>query len=187
MPSGFKMTFKAIRRITHYQKFKNVEKELYRFYGLVDTISGNAGCILFQTPPHFICNTENFDTLRQFLQLTDPEKRNVLEFRHSSWWNDEVYALLREHKAGFCIVSGLGMPSEAVFTNSLGYFRFHGPDQAYASQYSEEQLNEWAEIIKSAVVEYELNEVYCYFNNDNSGYAVDDAGALQRLVFDKTN
>jgi uncharacterized protein YecE (DUF72 family) len=182
MPAGFTMTFKANRRISHFRKFRGVEKEVQTFYGFQDELGPHAGCILFQTPDSFRCTAENTNVLRDFLALLEPGRRNVFEFRHPSWWNGQTAELLREHGAAFCVVSGLGMPSEVITTAPFAYFRFHGPAEPYASRYSQEQLRSWAAAIQREIETHGLREVYCYFNNDGEGYAPENAAGLRELL-----
>jgi uncharacterized protein YecE (DUF72 family) len=107
---------------------------------------------------------------------------HVIEFRDPSWWDDETYALLREHDVGFCTVSGLDMPDDTIITSSSAYFRFHGPSDAYASSYSEAQIEAWANKIENAVQSDSPERVFCYFNNDDQGFAVKNAAQLARCL-----
>jgi uncharacterized protein YecE (DUF72 family) len=175
---GFKMTFKANRLITHRKKFKDVEDVLRRFYDSVAVMDDKTGALLFQTPPSMKKNRETMQTLSRFLQQCDRRYPHVMEFRDPSWWDEETYALLREHDTGFCVVSGLDMPDDVVVCGSTAYFRFHGPGDAYASCYGEEQIDAWADTIATAVKKYSPAMVFCYFNNDDRGYAVQNARQL---------
>jgi uncharacterized protein YecE (DUF72 family) len=185
MPYKFKMTFKANQQITHRKRFKDVEEETRRFYNLVSNMGENTGCILFQAPPSFHFNETNFETLQLFLSHVDLSFKNAIEFRHQDWWNADVINLLKSHNVAFCTVSGLHMPSEAVVSADFGYFRFHGPDKAYASKYSNEQLYDWANRITEKVIKNGLKEIYCYFNNDFIGYAIEDARNLCQIIAGK--
>lgn len=182
MPEDFRMTFKVNRQITHQKKFLHAEEALHRFYKMTETLGNQTGCILFQTPPSFPCDDQNFRTLLQFMDVIDVSHRNVFEFRHTSWWNPEVIKLLKAHKAAFCNVSGLGMPSEVNITSEVAYFRYHGPGKPYASEYTEEQLQAWARTISEIQQKHELKEIYCYFNNDYFGYAIKNAKRLYELM-----
>jgi len=187
MPDNFKMTFKANRQITHYKKFHEVEEELNKFYGMTKNLQGNTGCILFQTPPSFQCDEGNFRLMLKFMDLLNRSFNNVIEFRHPSWWNRDVVKLLKAHNVSFCSVSGLDMPPEVVISANFGYFRFHGPGKPYASEYSEEQLVSWADTISQKAKQNSLKEVYCYFNNDYFGYAVENAKRMDELLKERLN
>jgi uncharacterized protein YecE (DUF72 family) len=187
MPDDFKMTLKANRQITHYKKFHEVEDDLKKFYNMTANLDDNLGCILFQTPPSFHCDEGNFRVMLKFMALLDHSLKNVIEFRHSSWWNEDVIKLLKAHKVGFCNVSGLSMPSDIIITSNFGYFRFHGPDKPYASEYSEEQLYSWADEISKTAKQNSLKEIYCYFNNDYFGFALKNARRMEELLKEKLN
>lgn len=182
VPENFTMTFKAHRQITHRKKFRDTEEDLRRFYSLVGQMEDQAGCILFQAPPSFHYNKQNLAVLEDFLKNTDPRRKNVLEFRHSSWWNEQVTRLLKHHRVAFCTVSGLSMPDDVMHASDIAYFRFHGPDKPYASKYSREQLGRWTDAIRQLVKTQQVKEVFCYFNNDFYGYAPEDAQTLRGLL-----
>lgn len=182
MPEDFKMTFKANRQITHHKKFHDVEEEMSKFYNMAGNLEGNTGCILFQTPPSFECDEQNFRNLLKFMDLINHDFKNAIEFRHSSWWDKEVIRLLKAHKVAFCNISGMQMPEDVITTADFAYFRFHGPEKPYASKYTDEQLDSWAEVIKEEINRYNLKEVYCYFNNDYFGYALEDAKSLREKL-----
>jgi uncharacterized protein YecE (DUF72 family) len=182
MPENFKMTFKANRQITHRKKFHEVADATEKFYNMTETMGDNTGCILFQTPPSFQCDEGNFRTMLQFMDNLDKKYHNVLEFRHPSWWNEDVKKLLKAHNAAFCTVSGLEMPDENVITADFGYYRFHGPEKPYASAYTDQQLEEWASKIQESIDQNNLKEVYCYFNNDYFGYALQNAQSLKEKL-----
>ena len=182
LPENFKMTFKAHRQITHRKKFREVKENLDRFYNMVGEMGDRAGCILFQAPPSFSKTQENEEVLRKFLELINPSFHNVIEFRHSSWWNEETLDLLRKYNVAFCTVSGINMPSDVMISADFGYFRFHGPEEVYASEYSDEQLRAWADAINELISGGTINDVYCYFNNDFHGFAINNAKTLHSLL-----
>ena len=182
IPEDFTMTFKAHRQITHRKKFRDTEEDLKKFYSLVEQMGDQSGCILFQAPPSFHCNQENLALLEGFLKNTDPRRKNVMEFRHSSWWNEQVHQLLKKHHVAFCSVSGLSMPEQVMCSSNIAYFRFHGPDTPYASKYNREQLSGWADAIRQLISDQQVREVFCYFNNDYYGYALEDARTLKGFL-----
>ena len=92
-----------------------------KFYNMVSTMDKNGGCILFQTPPSFKCDEGNFRTMLQFMDNIDNNHNNVIEFRHSSWWNEDVKKLLKAHYVALCTVSGLNMPVDVMVTADFSY------------------------------------------------------------------
>jgi uncharacterized protein YecE (DUF72 family) len=170
-PSRFTFTLKANRQITHYRKLRDVKNELKYFYILADSLQDRLGCILFQLPPSL---TLDLDLLKPFLSNLSSSHKNVIEFRHESWFTEAIYDLLREHKVTFCVVSSPKLPDNIVETAETSYFRFHGRIGWYKYNYSDDELKEWAGAIKKI----EAQECFIYFNNDYHAYAV---GNCQKL------
>jgi uncharacterized protein YecE (DUF72 family) len=133
------------------------------------------GCFLFQLPPSFHYTPARLDRI---LAQLDPARRNVVEFRHKSWWNDRVYAAFRAAGAIFCSCSGPRLPGELVKTADDVYVRFHGVKQWYRHDYTKAELAVWADrIAASGAV-----RVWAYFNNDRDGYAIKNARELLRQL-----
>ena len=177
-PSGFRFTLKAPRMITHMKKLKDCGDYVRQFYDLAAVLERKLGCLLFQLPPNYGYTEHNTAKLRRFLDHLDGRKNNVIEFRDTAWWNEAVYALLREKKVTFCNVSGLGMPREQVVTSERVYCRFHGRD--YSTRYSRQEIGEYAGRMR----DLKNKRVFAYFNNDNKAYAVMNARELRKEVTD---
>lgn len=175
VPEDFKFTLKANRQITHYKKIKGVKSDVRYFYILADSLKEKLGCILFQLPPSL---TIDLGLLEEFLSTLSQKYKNVIEFRHESWYAQEVYELLRSYKVTFCIVSSKKVPNTIVETAETSYFRFHGLTGGYRYNYSDEELKEWAEAIKKT----KAKECYVYFNNDYHAYAVSNCKKLSELL-----
>ena len=107
--------------------------------------------MLFQLPPSL---TLDLDLLEEFLQTLSLEYKNVIDFRHESWYTDEVFNLFRSNKTIFCTVSSTKVPNTVVETAETCYFRFHGLTGGYRDSYSEEDLKDWAEAIKKTKANY---------------------------------
>ncbi|MGZ7160716.1 MAG: DUF72 domain-containing protein, partial [Methanobacterium sp.] len=108
-----------------------------------------------------------------------PSKNNVFEFRHSSWYDDEVYDILKEFKVTFCSLSTLDFPEELMITSDIGYVRFHGKGQErYRYNYSDEELKKWAGKIKKS----SLKNIFCYFNNDYNANAPKNCISLKEII-----
>ena len=174
-PSNFTFTLKANRQITHYKKLQDVKGDLRYFYLLADSLQERLGCILFQLPPSL---TKNMDLLQDFLSHLSPNHKNVIEFRHESWFSEDVYSLLRSHKVIFCVVSSPELPDHVVETAETSYFRFHGRIGWYKYNYTDEELKDWAEAIKKT----KSKECFIYFNNDYHAYAVANCKTLGEFL-----
>jgi uncharacterized protein YecE (DUF72 family) len=174
-PESFRFTLKANRLITHTRKFHKTEQYTARFYGLAKILREKLLCILFQLPP-FV--HKNMMLLEKIASQMDPQIVNVLEFRHQSWWDSEVYDFLRKKGLVFCTVSASQLPETLVKTAPAVYVRFHGKDGWYQHFYPEEELKEWADKIKKQTA----RRVFCYFNNDVNANAVKNCQTLKQLL-----
>jgi len=174
-PDHFKFTLKANRQITHYKKIKGIKSDVRYFYILADNLCEKLGCILFQLPPSLILD---LDLLEEFLSTLSPEYKNVIEFRHESWYTEKVYDLLKSHQVIFCVVSSKKVPKTIVETTETCYFRFHGLTGGYRYCYTDEELKEWAKAIKKT----KAKECYIYFNNDYQAYAVANSKKLGEFL-----
>lgn len=175
-PAGFTYSLKAPRFMTHLKKLKEMDRDIERLYHLGSILEEKMGCFLFQLPPNLHFNNANFEKIRHFSALLDGRKKNVIEFRHASWWNGEVFDLLEENKTCFCNVSGLEMPDDIITTARIVYFRFHGKD--YSTKYSENELGQFADAMKNM----KEKEIYSYFNNDKNAFAVENARELKEMT-----
>ena len=175
-PAGFKYTLKAPRTITHIKRFKDPEKYLHEFYSLTTGLVDRTGCYLFQAPPSFECNGRNLERIGTFLDHLDRKRENLVEFRHSSWWNDRVYRMFEEKGAVFCTVSGLSMKDDVVVTGDVAYFRFHG--ESYSTSYTEDEITGYAREME----DLDCKCIYAYFNNDLNAYATQNATELKNIL-----
>ncbi|MCC2643368.1 MAG: hypothetical protein K0S45_3781 [Nitrospira sp.] len=171
----FIYTVKVCERITHTKRFRGT-KELVKDFGYIaDLLGPYMGCFLFQLPPSYQYTPAR---LRTIVNQLESGRRNVVEFRHSSWWNDTVYAAFQEHGIIFCCCSGPKLPDILVKTTDEIYIRFHGPKRWYRHDYSKEEIAEWAQRIRDSGA----SQVWAYFNNDNEGYAIKNAHALLKRL-----
>lgn len=174
-PPRFLFTFKAFRLITHLKKLRHVKGDVKDFYGLADRLGEKLGCILFQLPPSV---SLDLDLLAEFLGTFSAGHRNVVEFRHPSWYDERVFELMRRQRTALCIVPSGRVPSTPVETSDVAYIRFHGPGGDYASRYAETELAEWAGVIERR----RAAECFVYFNNDFHGYAVANGLRLMEML-----
>lgn len=171
-------TVKASELITHIRKFEETGTLVRDFGHIADILGPLMGCFLFQLPPSYRYEPER---LRNILSQLDPTRRNVVEFRHPSWWNDDVYAAFEKAGAIFCSCSGPRLPDPVVKTAGDIYVRFHGTERWYRHDYSHDELTDWARRIRVAGAE----RVWIYFNNDFNGYAIKNATMLREILTTK--
>ncbi len=167
----FVYTVKVSELITHVKRFTGTRTLVRDFGHIADLLGSRMGCFLFQLPPSFHYTGAR---LARIVSQLHPARRNVVEFRHSSWWNELVFAAFRKHGIIFCSCSGPRLPDELVKTADEIYVRFHGVKQWYRHDYSPKELALWAERIKASGAD----RVWAYFNNDRDGYAIKNARQL---------
>ena len=167
----FVYTVKVSELITHVKRFKGT-KELVKDFGYIaDLLGAYMGCLLFQLPPSY---TYTPSRLKTILGQLEHGKRNVVEFRHKTWWNEKVFLAFRETGTIFCSSSGPRLPDELIKTSDDIYIRFHGTKHWYRHDYTQEELAIWADRIR----ESGARRVWIYFNNDRDGYALKNAKDL---------
>jgi len=177
VPADFVFAVKASRYITHMKKLKDPEQPLSALLGKIGILKEKLGPILFQLPPSWRINAER---LKSFVEKLPSNHTYAFEFRNTSWFDASIYKILEEHGAAFCIYHLSGLLSPRRVTANIVYVRLHGPGSAYQGQYDLQALSDWAQAFLTW--RREGREVYCYFDNDEAGYAARDALRLESLV-----
>ena len=176
-PGGraFVCTVKVCELITHVKRFKGT-KTLIRDFGMIADILGERmGSFLFQLPPSFRYTKARLNAI---VSQLDPARRNSVEFRHKSWWNDEVYAAFQSAGIIFCSCSGPRLPDELIRTADEVYVRLHGPERWYRHDYSDQELGKWLDRIKTSGAK----RAWIYFNNDHDAHATRNARSMRDLL-----
>jgi uncharacterized protein YecE (DUF72 family) len=171
----FIYTVKVCELITHVKRFRGTHELVEDFGYIADLLGAHFGCFLFQLPPSFHYTPAR---LKMIVGQLDHSRRNVVEFRDPSWWNEKVYAAFRDTGAIFCSCSGPRLPDALIKTADDIYIRFHGLKRWYRHDYTKEELTKWAKKIKNS----RAKRVWAYFNNDRDGYAIKNARQLLRLL-----
>jgi len=176
-PPEFRFSVKAPRAITHFKQFHNVVDMITRFYATIrDGLREKLGPVLFQLPPRLKYDEAR---LQRILENLDPGFDNVLEFRHTSWWQEAVYAELAKRGVTFCGMSHPELPDAVIRNTPVVYYRFHGVPDLYRSFYSDEALNNVALQLKG---DTNVQSAWLYFNNDAAVAAIPNAQTLIRLT-----
>jgi uncharacterized protein YecE (DUF72 family) len=167
-PPDFLFAVKASRYLTHIKRLTDLGAGLRRFYDRIDALVGSPklGPVLWQLPANFHRDDKRLAGALEAL----PAGRHCFEFRHESWFTDEVYELLRQH--GVALVIG-DTPERPFQTHELTadwtFVRLHHGSRGRNSNYSDSELEEWAQRIERWA---RVADVFAYFNNDRNGYAV---------------
>ncbi|MDR7210833.1 DUF72 domain-containing protein [Flavobacterium piscis] len=170
-PDDFIFSVKVPKEITHIKKFTDCSSLISDFYTICETgLKEKLGCILFQLPPSYDYSKERLNLI---IMSLDPKFKNVIEFRHESWWNEEVWEAFLVNNITFCSVSYPKLP-ETIFTEfPLLYIRLHGNLKLFYSGYSPTELSH----IKNKIKE---KNAFVYFNN-----TAGTEGILNALEFKK--
>jgi uncharacterized protein YecE (DUF72 family) len=176
-PPGFYYAVKANRYLTQAKKLKECREPLERMMTAIRRLGDRLGPTLYQLPPSMKLNLER---LESFLKILPNGVTNVFEFRNSEWYVPETYALLDRYGASFCVHDMAGSKSERIAVGPIAYVRFHGAAGKYWGRYSDEALLEWTEWIREQ--RNHGRSVWCYFNNDIHGHAIEDARTLKSMV-----
>jgi uncharacterized protein YecE (DUF72 family) len=156
VPDGFSFAIKASRRITHSRRLKDCEDPVTHLFEAASKLNEKLGPVLFQLPPHFKKDAERLGT---FLASLPPGRKVALEFRHLSWFDDEIYDLLRSSNAALCVADGELKGGEAPFaaTADWGYLRLR------RVQYEGDALKRWA----GTVGDQGWKEAYVFFKHED--------------------
>jgi uncharacterized protein YecE (DUF72 family) len=176
-PENFIFAVKVSRYITHIKKLKDCREPWQRFINNAKQLKEKLGPILFQLPPNWQINLER---LEKFLKILPKKYQYSFEFRHQTWFSEEIYQLLKKYNAALCLADSPDWPYQEEITTDFVYLRLHGRDSRYSSKYTDQELKKWAGKIKKW--QKSVKEIYVYFNNDAYGYAAENAQALKRLV-----
>ena len=172
-PDRFRFAVKVPKAITHYKKFIGTENMLSDFYNTSrEGLGKKLGCVLFQLSPR---STYTEERLGRIIESLDYSFTNVLEFRHPSWWSEEVYRKLARHKISFCGMSHPDLPADVVQNTKNLYYRFHGVPELYKSKYDFKYLKEFADQVQHSKT---TRTAFLYFNNDIGGSAIGNAQDL---------
>jgi len=174
-PENFQFSVKLSRQITHFNKLK-VNKDLIEsFIQKYSTFKYKLGIILIQLPPGL-----KFDVnlITDFINMLDKKYKYTIEVRNKTFINDNFFEILKQNNIAFCIADSAGrFPYYETITANFIYVRLHGSQKLYASEYSDEELIEWANKIKVWD-----KDTYIYFDNDYMGYAVKNALKIKKLL-----
>lgn len=177
VPEGFEFSVKASRYITHQKKLKDPKPSTKKLFDRIAALEPKLGPVLFQLPPRWSFNEGR---LAEFLEALPEAHRFAFELRDESWINDRALALLADRGAAFCIYELDGFVAPSEVTADFVYVRLHGPDGPYRGSYDARTLRRWAKAISKW--SGRGLSVYCYFDNDEHGYAPLNASRLRSML-----
>ncbi len=177
-PQGFIFSCKANRYITHMRKLRDTQESVERLLKAFSLFEEKLGPVLFQFPPYWPVDLSLFS---DFIDKLPQDFRYTFEFRHISWFCEELYALLQQKNMALCFYDFKTFQPPEIIVADFIYIRMHGPKKIpYQGSYDEETLNTYA--AKILRWQKENKNVYCYFDNDEKACAPHDAQRLQQKI-----
>jgi uncharacterized protein YecE (DUF72 family) len=168
-PDHFALTLKAPKRITHEARLRDCGDRVRQFFEVASVLGPKLGVLLFQLPPNM---KKDLALLGSFLDTFPPRVRAAFEFRHDSWFDEDVYAQLRGRNLALCIADSEKLSTPIVMTADYGYFRLR--DEGYTPA----DIAHWAEVIRGSV----SGEAFVYFKHEEEGKGPEFAQLLMTYL-----
>ena len=166
----FRFVLKASRRITHFKRLADAAEETDYLFSTAAALGDHLGAVLFQLPPNM---KKDIDRLGGFLRLIPRGFRAAMEFRHDSWLDEEILALLSEHDAALCAAeTDEAAAPGTIATASWGYARLR------RAEYDDEQLRAWA----GRIAAQDWKEAFVFFKHEDAGAGPRMAGRFLELA-----
>ncbi len=157
-PEGFRFSFKAPQRVTHFAKLRDCQDTVEALLTAIRPMGGKLGAVLFQLPPTF---KKDVPLLADFLAGLPGNIRPAFEFRHASWFKDEVYEALKTGGAALCLAEDGDLATPPEITTGFGYLRLRRLD------YTPAELKRWARFVESQAGKW--REAFVYFKHEDTG------------------
>jgi len=165
----FTFVLKAPQRITHFGRLRDVDEPVRAFCDVTRGLGAHLGPLLFQLPPNF---KKDVGRLGDILYMVPPELRMAWEFRHASWFADDVYERLRARNAALAIVEDEETTTPVLATADWGYVRLRAVD------YTDAQLSTWVDTIRTTGVGW--RDAFVFFKHEERAPGL--AAVFQRAV-----
>jgi len=169
VPESFRFVLKASQRITHMKRLKDAAEPTAYFVGAARALGAKLGAALFQLPPNL---KKDLPRLEAFLTLLPTDVRSAFEFRHPSWFDDDVYAALRGKNAALCVAEDEDLKTPMVATADWGYLRLRRQD------YGEEALRAYA----GEILAQPWGDAFVFFKHEEEGKGPELAAQLIALI-----
>jgi uncharacterized protein YecE (DUF72 family) len=170
VPDRFRFALKASQQITHRQRLKESADAVAYFFRVAATLGDRLGPVLFQLPPNF---KKDLPRLGAFLEVLPPASRSAFEFRHESWFSDDVFDALKTRGCALCVAEDEELATPFVATASWGYLRLRRQD------YGEQDLAERATRLRAQPWE----EAYVFFKHEEGGKGPALADRMSRILY----
>jgi uncharacterized protein YecE (DUF72 family) len=158
VPDGFTFVLKAPQRITHFARLRDVDDPVRAFCDAARALGPRLGPLFFQLPPNL---KKDVSRLGDVLVLLPPDLRAAFEFRHESWFADDVYERLRARNAALCIADTEEGTTPAEATADWGYLRLR------AVEYPDEDLRRWVATVRRVGAHW--RDAFVFFKHEERG------------------
>lgn len=186
-PDHYKFSIKLNKHITHIRRLElddDTREKVRYILSTTQVLKNKLGAIVIQLPASFKYDLKKLDTFVNFFTREVKKQEYkfdvAIEFRNKYWFVDEVYSLLKKYNVALVAGQSSRYPEVRHVTADSAYIRMHGPEKLFASKYTREQLEDWADYIRK--ISPQVKSVYVYFNNDFYGYAIDNAKELMNVL-----
>jgi uncharacterized protein YecE (DUF72 family) len=169
-PEKFRFALKAPQRITHFAKLRDCADTLGYFCQIISGLGQRLGPVLFQLPPNF---RKDAAVLNSFLREL-PSIRAAFEFRHDSWFDDEIFEILKSRNIALCIADTEKLETPTVTTADYGYLRLRRED------YEKSDVERWAKFTREQ--EARWRDVFVYFKHEESGIGPKLAAQMMQIL-----
>jgi uncharacterized protein YecE (DUF72 family) len=170
-PERFKFSLKAPQRVTHFAKLRDCAETLRYFHQVVSGLGAKLGPVLFQLPPSF---KKDAPLLGSFLDEIPDGMRAAFEFRHESWWDEEIFTLLRSRNAALCVAESEKLSAPVVSTADFGYLRLRRED------YTSADVQRWSRTVRAQSADW--RDAFVYFKHEESGVGPKLALEMRQLL-----
>jgi uncharacterized protein YecE (DUF72 family) len=160
-PESFSFVLKSPKRITHDRRLGDVDDSVRRFYETAAALGPKLGPQLFQLPPNLKKDLPRLEAFLALVRSVAPAARPAFEFRHPSWFSDDVFAALRAHQAALCIAEAEDLATPFEATASWGYLRLRRQD------YDDAALLGWTERLRAQRQSW--SDAYVFFKHEDEG------------------
>jgi len=178
-PEDFLFAIKGHRYVTHNKKLHDVEEPVIRCRDSASPLRKRLAAVVWQLPAFLKKDMQRLETFVKTLRHWK-STRHAIEFRHKSWFDNEVAECLERHAVAVCMSDAPDWPMWEQVTTDLVYIRLHGHTRKYASSYSKAALEKWATRIRRWL--QENCAVHVYFDNDAEGAAPRNALTLLKML-----
>jgi uncharacterized protein YecE (DUF72 family) len=169
VPDGFSFALKASQQITHRKRLKDAGDAVSYFLQVATTLGDRLGPVLFQLPPNL---KRDLPRLTDFLAALPRSFRAAFEFRHESWFDEEVFAALSDAGTALCWAEDEELATPNRSTAGWGYLRLRLPD------YGEPEVAAWADRIRAQT----WSDAWVFFKHEDEGTAPRLAGRLREIL-----